>query len=408
MRLSNPAAPIKHGSLQIRCVPERQSVALIKGESKPQGVLVEVRGLDAAKITARPAIAVLPVVDISSSMKGEKLQTACRALDSLLDEMRPDDTWGLVAFDKRPQLISAPHALSDTQRAQARHALRTLRPGYLTNLSGGLLQAFDVARGLGQQRIVILLLSDGLPSYGVQDERELELLTAAAVRGGLVVSTFGYGAGCDDVLLTRIARAGGGRYTFVRDLADVSTAFHAEVGASRMLAAQHMTIALSTDAGVVERLLVGDVLAGQTKRRLAELPGRKKAKRGPAKLATASCEWTDATGHLQKVGIDVPIQFVEQESESAPDREVEREREFARVRDIALVAEARLRNGPDGWREAVADVLRLLETLKDEEARAFAQWLLEQYRSDDLDEGRAARSNRIAGLYDAKSVSVDD
>ncbi len=56
----------------------------------------------------RPAECLIPVLDRSGSMRGEPINACKQALHTLIDRMKPQDTFGLIAFDEpefREQMV---------------------------------------------------------------------------------------------------------------------------------------------------------------------------------------------------------------------------------------------------------------------------------------------------------------
>ena len=49
----------------------------------------------------RPPVCIIPIIDVSGSMKGEKLDYAKKTLLKLVDHLRPGDYCGLGAFATR-------------------------------------------------------------------------------------------------------------------------------------------------------------------------------------------------------------------------------------------------------------------------------------------------------------------
>ncbi|MCB9619827.1 MAG: VWA domain-containing protein [Sandaracinus sp.] len=155
---------------------------------------------------------VVLVLDRSSSMAGRSFVYARRLAAGLL-ALLPDGTEvTLVAFDAHATLVLPPTSLDGSVRMRALHALRALDVGHGTS--------FDAALGLGLGLAApnghLVLLTDGFPSYGAT---EVAPLTAQVLRrGATTLTTLGIGAGSHDLLLSCLARAGGGDAHFAEDL----------------------------------------------------------------------------------------------------------------------------------------------------------------------------------------------
>lgn len=105
-----------------------------------------------------------------------------------------------------------------------------------------------MSRRPGQCRMV-LLLSDGMANFGIQDPGELETVAA-----GSAATISGIGLGYDETLLAAIARGGSGNHTFA-EAADEAAAVVAGVVVHNDLPAQ------GVEGGIMVEL--GDLWAGE-------------------------------------------------------------------------------------------------------------------------------------------------
>ena len=100
------------------------------------------------KGSTRVPLCVLPVVDVSGSMAGEKLEAVRLALEKLAAHLVPGDVTGLVAFDSEVHTLMEPVELTEARRAEFLARVRQLRTGSNTNLGGGLLQGLRLVEGV--------------------------------------------------------------------------------------------------------------------------------------------------------------------------------------------------------------------------------------------------------------------
>src|SRR5262249_38829366 len=153
------------------------------------------------------------VIDRSGSMADGRLYAALQALDGLIARLRPNDRLGLVTFDNEVSVPIAAGPVGDG--AQARHAVASIYPGGMTNLSGGLLRGIQEAqRASSGYGATLVLLSDGHANQGVIDHPQLERFAGGAQGARITTSTIGIGLGYDEDLLAAIARGGGGNASF--------------------------------------------------------------------------------------------------------------------------------------------------------------------------------------------------
>lgn len=171
------------------------------------------------------------VLDVSGSMRGQKMEQARAAGHQLLATLNPGDRFRLIAF--ATDVRSFREGWSEVTPAALRSAARfldDLDAAGSTNISGALTAALDVPAARGRLPLV-LFLTDGDPTVG---ERNPEAIARSAkeLRGGARVFTFGVGRDVNAALLERLAMDGGGTAQFVRPEEDVERAV--SVVASRL------------------------------------------------------------------------------------------------------------------------------------------------------------------------------
>ncbi|HEY0972364.1 MAG TPA: VIT domain-containing protein, partial [Gemmatimonadales bacterium] len=163
------------------------------------------------------------VLDVSGSMRGEKMEQARAAGRQLLATLDPADRFRIVAFsgeveEFRPGWTAATR---ENLRAAERY-LEALEAEGSTNISGALVEALDAPEARGRLPVV-LFLTDGEPTVG---ERRPEAIAARAgeLRGRARVFTFGVGRDVNASLLEQLALEGRGTAHFVRPEEDVERA----------------------------------------------------------------------------------------------------------------------------------------------------------------------------------------
>ena len=207
---------------------------------------------------ARPSVCVIPVVDCSGSMLGEKLHYAKQSLLKLVEHLTSDDYLGLVSFDNTARVDASANKMT----SENKDVLRGLIGGYVarggTNLSGGLALAMEMVSGLdlGESTLVrIILFTDGQPTYGVTSKEGLCSLVEKVGRAS--VSAFGYGPdACQDLLLD-LSVKGNGNYSFIRDPDSALSAFGRELGGLLSTYGQDLVIEVQPHNGH----LVSEVLS---------------------------------------------------------------------------------------------------------------------------------------------------
>lgn len=169
---------------------------------------------------ARPKTVVF-VLDRSGSMAGKKIDQAKGALQFVLDNLRDDDTFDIVAYDDhveafRPEL----QRYSKATREEATRFVANIRPGGGTNLNGGLEAALALIPDDSRPGYVIFL-TDGLASTGERAELKIAANARAANKAKARVFSFGVGFDVNARLLDRLSGGSGGTSEYVRPDEDI-------------------------------------------------------------------------------------------------------------------------------------------------------------------------------------------
>jgi Mg-chelatase subunit ChlD len=212
----------------------------------------------------RPSICVVPVVDTSGSMQGEKIAYARQSVVKLIEHLSDKDYVGLVSFSSSARVLIKPR-VADTSNKQAMRAeVNKLYASGGTNLADGILQALQAVRDLDLPESTILrviIFTDGQANEGIATKPAELLALQAAHKGRVTLSAFGYGdgGGIDQDFLVDFAKQGGGNYAYVKDPDAALAAFGTELGGLLSTYATGITITVAPLAGhqIVE--VVSDV-----------------------------------------------------------------------------------------------------------------------------------------------------
>lgn len=166
---------------------------------------------------------VVLVVDISGSMKGEKMEQARAAASYVVDALNPEDRFDIIAFSSATDAWSG--KLQDTgaaRRAEAQEWIDRLRAGGSTDINRALLEALaELDAGKSTEEVrpgYVLFLTDGQPTVG---ETAAERIVANAenntLAGGSVrLFPFGIGYDVNTDLLDTLGSLLGGRSSYVQ------------------------------------------------------------------------------------------------------------------------------------------------------------------------------------------------
>lgn len=211
----------------------------------------------------RAPICVIPVIDVSGSMAGDKLEYAKQSVLKLIDNLAPGDYCGLVAFDTYVQPLAEPRELSQNTREQLKAKVGQLQSNSSTNFAGGMRQALEWINKVDVKSNMILrviMFTDGHANVGECSGRPMIDLCKKLL-GRASLSCFGYGTDCDQELLADMAKEAKGNYAFIRNPDDALTAFAKELGGLLSRYAQDIVIDVAPVGGhkIVEVLSDVDV-----------------------------------------------------------------------------------------------------------------------------------------------------
>jgi len=196
----------------------------------------------------RAPICVLPVLDVSGSMSGQKIDYVRKACRKLMNHLAPGDFAGLVSFDSFVHPIAEPREITQEQKDNLKKMVDELHAGSCTNMSGGLFQALEWINKLDLPDKFILrviLFTDGHANVGITGRNLLE--AAEKQKGRASISAFGFGNDCDQELLADIANKCGGNYAFIDSPDTAMAAFARELGGLMSTYAQNISVKISPD-----------------------------------------------------------------------------------------------------------------------------------------------------------------
>ena len=168
----------------------------------------------------------LLVIDVSGSMaKANKLTQAKAAAEAYVNQMRPSDQAGVIAFDTH---VSTVQAITTDHQALIK-AIDSLQSGTDTAMFDALTSAEQLLANVSGRK-AILLLTDGMDNRSKSSE---DGVIHAMGPGGLTVSTIGLGnpqdakslQGIDETSLKSLAQRAGGIYTYEPDPSQLASIF---------------------------------------------------------------------------------------------------------------------------------------------------------------------------------------
>jgi Ca-activated chloride channel homolog len=210
----------------------------------------------------RPRVCIIPVIDISPSMDGEKIMYAKQSVMKLIDHLQPGDFCGIVAFGGEVFTVSKPVEVTQFHKDDLKAKVGALTSNGSTNFSGGMCQGLELINkgDLPEDMLKrVIMFTDGMPNTGIAITRPDIVRLLEANLGKATLSAFGYGSDADQELLADVAKAGKGNYAFVRNPEDALSAFAKELGGLLSTFAQNIVIEVAPHNGHTITEVVSDV-----------------------------------------------------------------------------------------------------------------------------------------------------
>lgn len=179
--------------------------------------VVDVQGGGEAVGAESIPVTTMLVIDISGSMdKNDKLAAAKEAAKSYVNQMRPSDQVGLIAYDTQVYTIQPVTA----DQAVLISAIDGLKSGSDTAMYNALIEAEKALEGVSGRKAIIVL-TDGLDN---KSQSTAEDVIKGIGQSGLTISAIGFGdvgtvgqAGLNEAALKSLAEKAGGIYGFATD-----------------------------------------------------------------------------------------------------------------------------------------------------------------------------------------------
>uniref|UniRef100_UPI0025F2AD73 vWA domain-containing protein n=1 Tax=uncultured Caulobacter sp. TaxID=158749 RepID=UPI0025F2AD73 len=241
--------------------PFRATVAVAPSPwSKERQILhIGLKGYETPRTDAPPLNLVF-LVDTSGSMWGpDRLPLAQKALNVLIDQLRPRDRVAIVAYAGSAGAVLSP--TDGRSKLKMRCALGALRAGGST--AGG--QGLELAYALAKQNFAkgsvnrVILVTDGDFNVGISDPARLKDFVADQRKSGVYLSVYGFGRGnYNDTMMQALAQNGNGVAAYVDTLNEARKLLRDDFQASLFPIADDVKIQVEFNpARVSEYRLIG-------------------------------------------------------------------------------------------------------------------------------------------------------
>jgi Ca-activated chloride channel family protein len=206
--------------------------------------------IEDAKVPARNLVFLL---DVSGSMMDEnKLPLLKRAMNLLVEEMRPQDRVAIAVYAGNSGL--ALPSTTGSNKDTIRSAILNLEAGGSTNGAAGIQLAYDVAtqnfiKG-GINRVI--LCTDGDFNVGTTSEGDLTRLIEEKREKGVFLTVLGFGMGnLKDSTMEKLADRGNGNYAYIDSIEEARKVLVKEAGATLVTVAKDVKLQVEFNPALV-------------------------------------------------------------------------------------------------------------------------------------------------------------
>jgi Ca-activated chloride channel family protein len=156
-------------------------------------------------------------IDRSGSMSGTKIEQARGAARFVLNNLRPGDTFNIVAFDSQIETFKPElQRFDETTRKAALDFIDGLYAGGSTAIDAALRTSLAHIGTSDGRPAYLLFLTDGLPTDGEANETKIAANARENNKGNVRIFTFGVGNDLNSRLLERLATEAGGSSEYVK------------------------------------------------------------------------------------------------------------------------------------------------------------------------------------------------
>jgi len=124
--------------------------------------------------TKRASLDIVAVLDVSGSMRGDKISLVRKTMRRLVRELGKNDRVAIVTFSTRVKVLLDWTSMDDKGKIIARNKIQKLTDDASTNLCGGLTKGIKMLLGSRVNEVgAVVLLTDGEANEGIQNEQKI-------------------------------------------------------------------------------------------------------------------------------------------------------------------------------------------------------------------------------------------
>ena len=222
-------------------------------------VHIGLQGYDIAP-DERPPLNLVFLMDVSGSMNDpNKLPLVQKALNVLIDQLRPEDTVSIAVYAGAAGAVLKP--TGGNEKLKIRCAVNAMTAGGSTAGGEGLALAYAMAeQGFADDGVNrVILMTDGDFNVGIADEGMLEDFVAEKRKSGVYLSVYGFGRdNYNDLMMQTLAQSGNGTAAYIDTLDEAHRLFRDDFSGSLFPIADDVKIQVEFNPDrVAEYRLIG-------------------------------------------------------------------------------------------------------------------------------------------------------
>ena len=161
------------------------------------------------------------VFDTSGSMSGDKIEKAKAALRFGVESLSPRDRFNIISFSGEEHLMKATMVEAGKEAKQeARSFIDNLRAEGGTNINDSVVAALKQFQP-GDRPAMVVFVTDGLPTVGTTDIKQILKNAADANRASVRLFSFGVGHDVNTSLLDKLAADNRGTSDYIEPNEDL-------------------------------------------------------------------------------------------------------------------------------------------------------------------------------------------
>ncbi|KAG5542279.1 hypothetical protein RHGRI_021969 [Rhododendron griersonianum] len=245
--LGNKSEAFLAGKTSLRIISKNEAPL----EESKFKVMLELTG--AGSGNDRRGLDLVMVLDVSGSMKGDKLEKMKTAVRFVIKKLSPIDRLSVVTFAASSERLCPLRQITEHSQTEIENKVKALVADGGTNIAAGLqtgLQVLNDRKLTGGRAVGIMLMSDGLQTDG--DATKVPV-------GKVPVHTFGFGQDHDPKVLKAIAdNSIGGTFSDVQNEDNLSIAFSQCLGGLLSVVVQDLKLTVTKLESTIEKVSAGD------------------------------------------------------------------------------------------------------------------------------------------------------